>query len=60
MLEVGMKLGKRSGLDLCEQLIMWLDPDTTLGSSSVTAKISAGGIGEAYRARDATLDPDHA
>jgi len=55
-----MKLGKRSGLDLCEQLIMWLDPDTTLGSSSVTAKISAGGIGEAYRARDATLDPDHA
>ena len=38
---------------------MPLTPGTTLGSSStVTAQIGAGGMGEVYRARDTKLDRD--
>jgi hypothetical protein len=37
-------------------LIVPLQPGTTLGPYSVTAKIGEGGIGEVYRAID--LDPD--
>ena len=37
---------------------MPLQPGTTLGPNSVTAKISEGGMGEVYRARDTKLDRD--
>ena len=35
---------------------MALQPSTTLGPYSVTAKIGGRGMGEVYRARDTRLD----
>ena len=37
---------------------MPLDPGTTLGPSSVTAKTGQGGMGDDWQARDTTLDRD--
>ena len=40
------------------QSAMPLEPGTTLGPYSVTAKIGEGGLGEVCRARDTKLDRD--
>ena len=37
---------------------MPLEPGTVLGPTQVAAKISEGGMGELYRARDTKLDRD--
>ena len=37
---------------------MPLEPGSSLGPYTVTAKIGQGGMGEVYQARDTTLDRD--
>jgi serine/threonine protein kinase len=57
-MDVGPELVRGTQRARAHQLIMALNPGTTLGPYAVTAKIGEGGMGEVYRARDTKLDRD--